>query len=407
MLRLARSFGPCLAVAVVLVAVACGESLVSSGDTAPTLPARVPAGPPASGPAADSSLATVEEIPGWEEVVRDLDYRECAVYWRRAGGEYSLEVAELAYSEEAMSGPYHAVQVATLLRPVSEIESRIGVRAHCLFPYTEAGHEEMLEHLAAMFPTSVPGEDASADVGGAQADGDDPVVCDKYASEGKATHQCPKITVSVPKTCPVGFDRDEYSGACVSNIGGGPGISPTDPGGLGPGGSAPGGNNNNDDNNDDEEDEEPEEPVCTDDQIAIAGEYGDSDNWPCTKFGWPVTTHGKRGDPNIGVDGHDTGYLDWSYMSGAGIVFTQASLAGVTGIGVESDWRCPPGNAAIPGSSSGSQHVLGTAGDFYSDNFDADVSEGFVAAARMALAGYVYMDVAHAHIDWGPKRGSW
>ena len=392
-----------MAVAVVLVAVACGESLVSSGDSArapSSVPAVLSAPGPVAGPVADSSFATVAEIPGWEEVVRELDYRECAVYWRRDGGEYELDVAEIEYSAEAMSGPWHAVQVATLLLETSIV----GVRAHCLFPYTEAGREELLEHLSFMFPADVPGEGGEDGEGGPQADGDP---CPEYEGEGKATHQCPNITATVVKPCPVGFDRDKFSGACVSNFtintgnpGGGPGTG-------GPGGSSPGSTtppDDNDDDGDDEEEDDDEEdddeiPPCTPDQVAIAEEYNDP-GWSCEIFIFPPI-------PGDGTHGHDTGYLAQAYTAGMGAVVEFMAGLGYTGFEITSDWRCPKGNEAVGGVPD-SQHVMGLAGDVTVAGFGDDAKLDFWRAAKMTQAGYFKDDYnTIVHIDWGPNRGSW
>ncbi len=101
------------------------------------------------------------------------------------------------------------------------------------------------------------------------------------------------------------------------------------------------------------------------------------------------------------MHGHETGYLDSSYINGAGQFWAVAVHAKVEGIGVESDWRCPVGNIdPRVGGASGSQHVLGKAGDFYADDWGDSVYDLMEGAARAAGAGYWYRDVAHIHVDW-------
>ena len=147
------------------------------------------------------------------------------------------------------------------------------------------------------------------------------------------------------------------------------------------------------------------------DQIAIAAEYeeyGIEGTWPCTDFTDAVTTHGRRGE-NVGVHGHVRGYMNGKLVTGSGDVQRLLEAEGVTGFATESDWRCPRGNAAL-GRNTSSQHIRGLAGDFYADNFNDDVAQKMMEAARQTSAGYAYVgppDKAYVHIDWGPKRGDW
>ena len=139
----------------------------------------------------------------------------------------------------------------------------------------------------------------------------------------------------------------------------------------------------------------PNTPECSDDQVAIAEEYNDS-NWPCDKFVDAVTS-------GAGTHGHATGYLDPSYTSGRDAVFAQVGLHGISPW-ITSDWRCPEGNSSV-GGVAGSQHVQGTAGDFTASGFDAAMHEQFrlagIAAGRgwsspYGSGGYT----THIHIDW-------
>ena len=111
-----------------------------------------------------------------------------------------------------------------------------------------------------------------------------------------------------------------------------------------------------------------------------------------------------------GNHGHATGYLSTSYLSGSAAV-----LAAVPGSWTNSDWRCPQGNAALPNSSPGSQHVEGNAGDFDAPNFDEGLWKDFEQAAAgtgAATSGYrdpetgrcrdggTWCYSTYIHIDW-------
>ena len=211
MLKLAQSCGPCLAVA----AVPWGESLVSSGDTAPTVPARVPTGLPVSGAATDSS-ATVAEVPEWEEIVEGLEFGECAAYWRRASGEYTLAMVEIDFSEYALSGPETAVQEKLFLRPIKGTEEdELGPKSDLRVPLLRGGPAELLEALEAIFPdeSDPNGAGASATVvptapalGGVQSD-DEPTPCYKLPPDAEVDYWCPHLTARVRRDdCDLGFD---------------------------------------------------------------------------------------------------------------------------------------------------------------------------------------------------------
>ena len=140
-----------------------------------------------------------------------------------------------------------------------------------------------------------------------------------------------------------------------------------------------------------------DEPECTEDQEAIAAEYDADGEWPCDKFDDAVT----HGD---GTHGHDTGFLASSYKSGRSAVWSyMATNHGVSGW-IDSDWRCPDGNAAVDGAG-GSQHVQGLAGDFDATGFDEAMHDDFEEAASAAGAGWwsPYGSngyTGHIHIDW-------
>ena len=147
------------------------------------------------------------------------------------------------------------------------------------------------------------------------------------------------------------------------------------------------------------------EPECTEDQKAIAAEYGDEAEWPCHKFD-DTPASGGGGSHN-----HETGYLDPAYTSGRSSVLAHVRANGVAGAHVNSDWRCPEGNRQENGRPR-SRHVRGLAGDFDATGFDAVVHGKFVAAAVAAGArwyskygtgldaGDNQMYTGHIHIDW-------
>ena len=235
-LRFAGSCGPSLAVAIVLVAVACGENLVSSGDSAATH-TRVPA---------------VLSVP-WSCRRSLTDERRGdprlggggAGSWitgsARSTGSARGASTRLRWRNSSTARKRCRGRITRCRSPPScgrcrETESRVGVRAHCLFPYTEAGGEELLEHLAVMFRHfgsrrgrrgrrrrcrrgRLPGVRE-------RGEGDSPMPGDhRHGHESPARR---------------GSTGTSFSGACVSgftvntgNPGGGPGTG-------GPGGSSPG-----------------------------------------------------------------------------------------------------------------------------------------------------------------------
>ena len=197
------------------------------------------------------------------------------------------------------------------------------------------------------------------------------------------------MTVS-PDPCPLGFDRDEFSGECVENfVGEGAGTGGNgDPGGNGNSGGSGGGSP-----------PPPPEPACTEDQIAFADEYNDPVNWPCTAFEDWVT-------PGNGTHGHQKGYLDDGFLYGSADVFAYVAAAGVSGAYLESDWRCPVGNAAV-GGVAGSTHTEGRAGDFTAPGFNEETHGKFTDAAGNADASWSsgygtgnQQYTSHIHIHW-------
>ncbi|MDE2834859.1 MAG: D-Ala-D-Ala carboxypeptidase family metallohydrolase [Bacteroidota bacterium] len=115
-----------------------------------------------------------------------------------------------------------------------------------------------------------------------------------------------------------------------------------------------------------------EESQCTEDQKAIATEYDDA-AWPCEKFVDDVT-HGR------GTHGHAKGYLSDGYKSGRDAVFSYMSSEFGVSAWINSDWRCPVGNAMVHGVPE-STHRKGIAGDFGAARFDEGIWEWFNEAA--------------------------
>ncbi len=77
--------------------------------------------------------------------------------------------------------------------------------------------------------------------------------------------------------------------------------------------------------------------------MAIADEYDDPVNCPCDVFTDSVLDGGDHR--------HETGYLSPDYLSGRGVV-----LSAVPAAWINSDWRCPKGNAAVGGVAE-STHI--------------------------------------------------
>lgn len=402
----------------VLAAAAAGTALAACADSVWE--------PPGDGPGAEDGrpmaalvsetaafLADVDSLPSWRKVIEGMAEPGCVFHFRRATGSYASKEYGLAYSRKALAKAeawkalvYNVL--VTVSRPAEGggtevLPERLAIRAVCAMPDTEWGTEEakgrteaILEAHGIKFPGAGKAQ-ASADVRRALAAlrravgrlAPRPLM----AAQACENLACVPITVTVrrPIRCSAGFDYEATTGECVRNTVGG---SVSGSGTSGNSGSSGGGNGNT-------PPAPPPAPDCTDDQIAIANEYNDPIAWPCEKF-----THDVLGG---GDHGHTTGYLSTSYLSGSAAV-----LAAVPGSWVNSDWRCPVGNTALPNSSSKSQHVEGNAGDFDAPNFNEDVYDKFEAAAGSGgrTSGYRDPDTGqcrdggtwcystYIHIDW-------
>ena len=163
--------------------------------------------------------------------------------------------------------------------------------------------------------------------------------------------------------------------------------------GCPPEGCDSGGGDGGDDDDDDDDSQ------CTEDQKDIAKEYGDETNWPCEKFVDDITS-------GTGTHGHVTGYHSPAYSAGLQAVMTDMLVAHAVSGWINSDWRCPIGNAHPDvGGVSGSQHVQGTAGDFSAAGFDEEMHGDFedagIAAGRRWSSAYGPGGyTGHIHIDW-------
>ena len=153
---------------------------------------------------------------------------------------------------------------------------------------------------------------------------------------------------------------------------------------------------------------------CTADQIAIAAEYKESSeypDWPCHKF---TTTDGINLS-DMGVHGHESGYLDPAYTAGRDFVFAQMEERHGVEVFLNATWRCPEGHLDVlehyGGDNTFSQHVLGLAGDFDAGGFDREMWEQFyevgleAGASEDGFSGYGSDDdcwcyTTRIHIDW-------
>ncbi|WP_420439807.1 hypothetical protein [Candidatus Palauibacter sp.] len=324
------------------------------------------------------------EPPEWEEIVAELESGECAAYWKRASGVYTVEFVEIDYSPEARSAPGEAVRVAEAVRPFGDVEGvyELLLRTACVAPDSEAAREELLDALETIFPDesaisadrAAPGifeEDGALRRGGRTAP---PRTSGGPALDGHCNepdpddchepHELAPLIVDVFRTpCPAGFDRDEVTGKCHRGfVGEGMGpvtgrieLYPIEPiRGWKVGRFKRG----------EEDEEDDEEATCTDDQIAIADEYEaagyNANEWKCDVF-----THSVKS--GRGTHGHAAGYLTDSYISGSGTVLGNVATQGVTGATITSNWRCPEGNKIVGGT--GTKHIEGRAGDFRAPGF--------------------------------------
>ena len=415
----------------VLATVAAGTTLWACADTVwePSGPGD-PSAPAFATVMSKSASTDAPSLPPWLESIRSMESEGCVIHLRRADGGYASKTYRLRYGRGARTadGRWRALVYTVrgvVTRPVEgggteTLPERLGARAACLLPDTRRGMDEARGRVEAILAEAgLPGfRRASADAG-TRGSG----WAAAWAALGRLAERlpprplaaaqqqcytyppsmfgvgCPEmpgfppvnnVTTPINVTCPAGFDFEYSSGNCVKT-----GFSPVPP--ITPGNGNTGGGGGT-----------PPPPLppppltCTDDQIAIADEYDDPVAWPCTQFTHSVISGGDHG--------HTTGYLSGAYLSGSAAVLSE-----VSGASINSDWRCPTGNAAIPNSASNSQHVQGTAGDFDAPNFDHDLWIDFRDAADAAGAsawsyypgtpecaaspsGWCYS--TYIHIDW-------
>ncbi|WP_420441990.1 hypothetical protein [Candidatus Palauibacter sp.] len=175
------------------------------------------------------------EPPEWEEIVAELESGECAAYWKRASGVYTVEFVEIDYSPEARSAPGEAVRVAEAVRPFGDVEGvyELLLRTACVAPDSEAAREELLDALETIFPDESAISADRAALGIFEEDGalatrrpDRPTANLRWPRPRwplhrtgpgrlRRTHELAPLIVDVFRTpCPVGFDRDEVTGKC-------------------------------------------------------------------------------------------------------------------------------------------------------------------------------------------------
>ncbi|WP_419933958.1 D-Ala-D-Ala carboxypeptidase family metallohydrolase [Candidatus Palauibacter sp.] len=421
-----------------------------------------PAGPESqAGRAVTSALpdtagvqADVTELPKWETVIRGMAEPGCVFHFRRATGAYASREYKLVYSDAAKEVAkdwwqplvYNVPGVVT--RPTGDggtetLPEHLGIRAVCVMPKSDQGTDEAVGAVEAILDSlgvSALGTDSAHAAAPAPEEEEEapswvlaalgwvrnhlsprPLSAAQDPSGGSCPLLPPadcvvdEIGVKVTATpirisCPAGFDFDWGAVGCTHT-----GFTPTPlpvpavpavP--IGSGGSK-------------RPPPPPRAPNCTDDQTAIADEYerhGYSARWTCELFDDAVTTEDFHGTDNDGAEEHLTGYLEPTYILGRNNVFARVHVAGISNTGINSDWRCPDGNAAVGGEAD-SQHVLGTAGDFTARNFSEAIWREFERAAlaegpgwysgygtrRSCPAPYGRCYLGHIHIDWGPRRG--
>ena len=298
-------------------------------------------------------------LPPWEEVFAAMDAPGCVAHFRKVDGSYVAREYRLRYRGAALgrrarwSPLAYTVNVAASVRTedggVRELPVRVGIRAVCRRPASAAGRSAaagFVERLLAERGLSVPSAAASAravpEAGGSPAGGWASALARAAAglllprpllAQECVDLVCPEIVVTVsPDPCPLGFDREEDTGECVENFVG-----------EGTGGGGGGGNGGSGGSGGGSDPPAPPDPSCTDDQVAIADEYDDPANWPCDVFTDSVLDGGDHR--------HETGYLSPDYLSGRGVV-----LSAVPAAWINSDWRCPKGNAAVGGVAE-STHI--------------------------------------------------
>ena len=425
---------PALGAACLLVFTGCGDPLVPDSPPShlvPPVEASVASGTPVAAISADT-----ENLPSVKEVIEELTKPGCVIHHRTLSDLYAEYRVELEFTPSALEASgrsrvlLYGVNV-TVKRSDGDggeetLPKGLRTRIVCKIPDTALGESEAEAWVEAFLREK--GIDIAADPAQASADRG-PLAevaqlawsgvrevwrrlaprplsaaqssttytefeCETWAETGDAGINCTRIEITV--TCPSGLDYEASSGLCVGGTSSSPPISVvvTHPGGSGGGGTDP-------TNPDDDDDE----GTCTDDQQAIAREYAADSNfpgdWPCTMFTHSVTTVGGDGTPNTGTHDHVSGYLDDGFLNGRGSVLTA-----VSGAWIESDWRCPEGNAAAGGTQA-STHVLGTAGDFDAPGFNETMHGKFETAANAAEAKWSSSYgsgnneyTGHIHIHW-------
>lgn len=158
---------------------------------------------------------------------------------------------------------------------------------------------------------------------------------------------------------------------------------------------------------------------CTQDQLDIDAEYDDESlynpprraktHFTCADFDDGDITRG------TGTHGHDAGFIHPTYRANRSRLLS--CCPGIA-LKINSDWRCPRGNANLPTPGAiGSWHMEGNGGDFAKSNGTALTKEEYAAIRKFAIdelnvnadgisnwgtsGSFTY--TRWIHIDWRPE----
>ncbi len=336
-----------------------------------------------TGPSADQ-----DSLPSWESVFRGMKSPGCVVHFRQVTGKYAPEEYTLRYSRDATAGAeaWRALTynvMVTVTRPTEGgqkevLPQRVGIRAVCAMPKSELGTgeakarvEAILEEKGIIIPGKVEARGpiserlqwawdwlAPQPLNAAQAH-----PCSAFPPPEDCEIESIDVTVTAPVTCPAGFDYEATTNSCVHHSTGGtnPGEGSSGGGGSNPG--SVGGTTTP---------PPPPENACGDERDTIFAEYEEHGvTWRPSSC-WDFTSSGGSG--NFSWNELNGGFTNgnphraWGLVSGnlvSGLESTRRNY-GHQPIGVTSGYRCPHGNASIPGAARQSNHMKGIAADMYS-----------------------------------------
>ena len=107
---------------------------------------------------------------------------------------------------------------------------------------------------------------------------------------------------------------------------------------------------------------------CSDERDALAAEYNDATEWPCTRFqDWGGTANFTWAELNGGwAGGNESSHRPYGFVTGTLQLNLQATRdAYGSPILITSGYRCPTGNSSTPDSSPTSNHMEGMAVDMW------------------------------------------